>query len=156
MPIRHLDSYVACFAAFEDGIELELLRAWRAETTNATVASMLDHLIADKERHAAFGWLYLAARAPHWSVQDRELIGNELTAYIHDTELKGYHCPWLAPEHAAAEAEADAITASTGLGAACRTAEEDALASFVANSRQKLSEFGVVLPMFESNRMRAF
>ncbi len=153
---QNLDSYVACFAAFEDGLELELFRAWRAQTSNATVASVLDHLIADKERHAAFGWLYLASRAPHWSAHERKLIADELTSYVRDTELKGYHCPWLAPEHAAAEAEADALTAAAGLGAASRAAEEDALATYVANSRKKLGEFGVVLPMFESNRMRIF
>ena len=26
---QNLDSYVACFAAFEDGLELELARTWR-------------------------------------------------------------------------------------------------------------------------------
>lgn len=153
---QNLDSYVACFAAFEDGLELELLKTWRARTTNAAVAAMLDHVIADKERHAAFGWLYLAARAPHWSAQDRTLIADELTAYVRETELKGYHCPWLAPEHAAAEAEADAVTAEAGLGAASRASEEDTLATYVANARQKLAEFGIALPMFESNRMRTF
>ncbi|MBI1201237.1 MAG: hypothetical protein GC182_01880 [Rhodopseudomonas sp.] len=153
---QNLDSYVACFAAFEDGLELELLRTWRALTTNVTVNAVLDHLIADKERHAAFGWLYLAARAPQWTARERSLIAEELASYIRDTELKGYHCPWLAPEHAAAEAEADTITATAGLGAASRTAEEDTLVAYVANARQKLAEFGVVLPMFDSNRMRSF
>jgi hypothetical protein len=93
---------------------------------------------------------------PHWSAEERKLIAGELTAHVRDTEMKGYHCPWLAPEHAGAEAEADAITASAGLGAATRAAEEQTLANYVANARLKLAELGIVLPMFESNRMRAF
>ena len=153
---QSLDSYVAVHAAFEDGLELELCRTWRGNATNATVAAVLDHVIADKERHAAFGWLYLASRAPRWTAKECQLIEAELTAHIQDTELKGYHCPWLAPEHAAAEAEADAITAAAGLGAASRAAEEDTLANYVSNARIRLAEFGVVLPTFNTNRMRSF
>jgi hypothetical protein len=153
---QNLDSYVTCFAAFEDGLELELCRAWRITATNPAIAAVLDHVIADKERHAAFGWLYLALRASHWSAKDRTLIAEELTAHVRETEFKGYHCPWLAPEYAAAEEEADAVIAAAGLGAATRAAEEDVLASYVANARSKLAEFGIALPMFESNRMRTF
>lgn len=153
---QSLDSYVTCFAAFEDGLELELCRIWRASVTNPTIAAVLDLVITDKERHAAFGWLYLATRASHWSTKERLLIAEELATHVRETELKGYHCPWLAPEHAATEARADAITASAGLGAATRAAEEDTLATYVANVRAKLAEFGVAVPMFESNRMRTF
>jgi hypothetical protein len=153
---QNLDSYVTCFAAFEDGLELELCRTWREKTANSTVAEVLDRIIVDKERHAAFGWHYLTSRAPHWSAEERKLIGSELVEHVRETELKGYHCPWLAPEHAGAEAEADAITASAGLGAATRAAEEETLANYVANARAKLAELGIVLPMFESNRMRTF
>jgi hypothetical protein len=153
---QHLDAYVACYAAFEDGLELELCRAWRANATNPAVASMLDRITADKERHAAFGWLYLESRASHWSQTERELIADQLAAHIRESELKGYHCPWLAPEFAAAEAEADAVCAAAGLGAATRAVEEETFATYVANARQKLAELGVALPTFETNRMRAF
>jgi hypothetical protein len=153
---QHLDSYVACFCAFEDGLELALYRAWRANATNPAIAAMLDHIIADKERHAAFGWLYLATCAPHWTDAEREGIAAQLAAHIRDTEFRGYHCPWLAPEHAAAEAEADAICASAGLGAASRADEEDAFVLFANNARQRFREMNVVLPAFETNRMRSF
>jgi hypothetical protein len=153
---QNLDAYVACHAAFEDGLELALCRTWRANADNAAIASALNHIIADKERHAAFGWLYLASRAPHWSEAERTLIAAELVTHIRDTELRGYHCPWLAPEHAAAEAEADAVCAAAGLGAATRAEEEETMVSYVANARQKLAELGVTLPAFETNRMRAF
>jgi hypothetical protein len=153
---QNLDSFVAVHAAFEDGLELELCRTWRANATNAAIIGVLDQVIADKERHAAFGWLYLASRAPRWSDAERRLIAAELTAHIQNTELKGYHCPWLAPEHASVEAQADAVTAAAGLGVAPRAAEEDTLVNYVSNARTRLAEFGVVLPRLETNRMRAF
>ena len=153
---QHLDSYVACFCAFEDGFELELCRTWRINAKNPAIAAMLDHIIADKERHAAFGWLYLASRAPRWGAAECGLIAEQVVAHIRDTEFKGYHCPWLAPEHAAAEADADAACAAAGLGAASRAQEEDTMAAYVANARQRFREMGVVIPAFETNRMRTF
>lgn len=153
---QHLDSYVATHAAFEDGLELELCRAWRTDATDPVVATVLDKVIADKERHAAFGWLYLASRAPHWSADERATIAQEIAVHVRDTELLGYHCPWLAPEHALAEAQADARTAAAGLGAASRATEEDVLVTYVGNARARLAEFDVALPHFETNRMRSF
>ncbi|MPZ58802.1 MAG: hypothetical protein GEU91_20380 [Rhizobiales bacterium] len=153
---QHLDSYVAVHAAFEDGLELELCRTWRKDATNVTIVAVLDRVIADKERHAAFGWLYLASRAPQWTAMERLSVAEELATHVRDTELKGYHCPWLAPEHALAEAEADAMIAAAGLGAASRAAEEDVLITYVGNARARLAELGVALPMFETNRVRAF
>jgi hypothetical protein len=153
---QHLDSYIAAHAGFEDGLELELCRAWKRNATNAAVVAVLDHVIADKERHAAFGWLYLASRAPRWTADERRSIADEIVAHVSNIELKGYHCPWLAPEHALAEAEADAVIAAAGLGAATRATEEDVLVAYVGNARARLAELGVTLPVFETNRMRAF
>jgi hypothetical protein len=153
---QHLDSYIAAHAAFEDGLELELCRAWKRGATNAAIVAVLDHVIADKERHAAFGWLYLASRAPRWTADERRSIADEIVAHVSNIELKGYHCPWLAPEHALPEAEADAVIAAAGLGAAPRAAEEDVLVAYVGNARARLAELGVILPAFETTRMRAF
>jgi len=153
---QHLDGYVAAHAAFEDGLELALFQLWRKNAANPAIAAVLDRVITDKERHAAFGWLYLTSRAPHWSADDRAAIADELTTHVRDTELRGYHCPWLAPEHAQAEAEADERVAAAGLGGATRAQEEDALVTYVANARARLAELGVILPAFETNRMRAF
>jgi hypothetical protein len=151
-----LDGFIAVYAAFEDGLELQLCRAHRAGCNNPAVAAVLDHVIADKERHASFGWLYLESRAPLWTDVEREQIATELQRHIQGVELKGYHCPWLAPEHAAAEAEADAVIAAAGLGGADRETEEAVFATYVGDARVRLGAWGVALPWFETNRMRAF
>jgi len=153
---QHLDAYIAAHAAFEDGLELELARAWRAATTDPVIAAVLDHVVADRERHAAFGWLYLESRSAGWSDAERELIASEIASYVQTVLLAGYQCPWLRPEDAGAEAEAEAIVAKAGLGAADRAAEEDVIVTYVANARARLADWGVVLPMFETNRMRTF
>ena len=151
-----LDSFVAVHAAFEDGLELQLCRLHRQCTANPAIAAMLDLVIADKERHASFGWLYLDARASAWSEAERAVIASELRRHVLQTEMAGYHCPWLAPEHAAAEAAADAVTAAAGLGAAPHDAEQDVFMAFVADARTRLSQLGVTVPIFETNRLPAF
>ncbi len=153
---QHLDSFIAVHAAFEDGLEWQLCQAHRAQCENPTVAAVLDKVIGDKARHASFGWLYLESRAPFWTDAEREQVATELQRHILGVELKGYHCPWLAPEHAAAEAEAEAIIGQAGLGGADREAEEEVFATYVADARLRLAAWGVLLPLFETNRMRAF
>lgn len=151
-----LDSHVAVHAAFEDGLELELCRGWRAATTHPVLAAMLDRVIAARQRHAAFGWLYLQARAARWSAAERAAIADAIVRHVQQVELAGYHCPWLAPEHAAAEVAADRLTAAAGLGGATPEAEAAILAAYVADARARLRELGVTLPRFETNRLRTF
>jgi len=86
----------------------------------------------------------------------RGTIAEELQRHVIETELKGYHCPWLAPEHAGAEARADAIVAEARLGAADAAAEEAVFTTYVADCRTRLAAFGVALPAFETNRLPAF
>ncbi len=153
---QHLDAYVAAHAAFEDGLDLELARVWLKATTNQAIADVLSRVVADRERHAAFGWLYLKARSGAWSDEDRNRIGAEIADYIQSVVLAGYQCPWLSPETAGAEAEAEALVAAAGLGATDRAAEEAAIVAYVANARERLAGWGIALPMVETNRMRTF
>lgn len=153
---QHLDAYVAAHAAFEDGLDLELAKAWRNAATNPAIAKLLDYVVADRERHAAFGWLYLESRAKDWTDEDRTKIADELVAYVNEVLLKGYQCPWLCEEDARAEAEAEESLVGTGLGVAGREVEAEVIAAYVANARERLAEWGVDLPMIETNRMPAF
>ncbi|MEC7765022.1 MAG: hypothetical protein VX874_24165 [Pseudomonadota bacterium] len=153
---QHLDAYVAAHAAFEDGLDLELAKAWRGAATNPAIAKLLDYVVADRERHAAFGWLYLESRAKDWTDEDRNKIADELVAYVNEVLLKGYQCPWLCEEDARAEAEAEELLVGTGLGVAGREVEAEVIQAYVANARTRLAEWGVDLPMIETNRMPAF
>jgi len=148
-----LDAYVAVHAAFEDGLEYVLSEAWRSEAENPVIAGMFDHIVRAKKRHGTFGWLYLEHRAPEWSEEDRTRIADELVTYINDIVLAGLQCPWLSPETAGAEAEADAVTAEAGLGAASKEAETGVLVDFFADARSRFEGLGIALPRINSNRL---
>src|SRR6185312_13735605 len=60
---RHLDAYVAAHIGIQDGLDLELTRLHRDNAADPVARAILDRLVADKTRHAAFGWFYLERRA---------------------------------------------------------------------------------------------
>lgn len=151
-----LDAYVAVHCAFEDGLEYALTKSWHEAATHPIIAGMLEKMLAPKQRHGTFGWLYLEHRAPMWSEADKAVIAQELVRHVNEVEMMGLHCPWLAPELAEAEARADAITAEAGLGAATKEAETGVLVDFVADARTRLGEFGIELPKFNSNHVGWF
>lgn len=145
---RPLDAYFAAYSAVEDGLDLELYRAAREAARDAVVREMLARVVEDKERHAAFGWLYLEERAPHWSAEDRRRIGEEILDYVEGIELKGYRCPWLATDGSAtAAAAAVRLAGEAGLGFAPQERERAVLADYFGNARARLREFGIELPM---------
>jgi hypothetical protein len=98
-----------------------------------------------KERHATFGWLYVAERAAAWSDADRAAVAQAVSGYLNEVELRGYHCPWLA-EPDGAESRANALTAEAGLGAASADREYEVLWSYLETVTRRLAEFGVELP----------
>ncbi|MCW2238930.1 hypothetical protein [Azospirillum canadense] len=145
---RSLDAYVVTHCAFEDGLELELFRAYRRNAGDPVIAAVLDRCIADKERHASFGWLYAEERAPGWSDEERRTITGELMDHMRTVELAGYHCPWLS-NAAGTEAAADMVCATTGLGAATAEGEAAVLRGYLAAARKKLRSLGIELPEFQ-------
>jgi hypothetical protein len=142
---RSLDAYVAAHICVQDGLDLELCRLSRGNARDPVARAILDRLVADKTRHAAFGWFYLETRAAAWTGDDREAIAGEVTHVVRDIELAGFRCVWLA-EDAADLAAADRVTSDAGLGAATREQEEPALRRFLADSGAQLARLGVELP----------
>ena len=144
---RHLDAYVAAHAAIGDGLDLELCRLSRDNAADPVARAILDRFVADKTRHAAFGWLYLERRAALWSDADRTAIAAEVEHTVRDVELAGFRCVWLAAD-AGDIAEADRITRDAGLGAATRDEEGPALRRFLADAVARFVLLGVPLQPF--------
>ena len=142
---RSLDAYVAAHAAIGDGLDLELCRLCRDNAADPVARAILDRLVRDKTRHAAFGWFYLETRAPGWSDADRRAIAHEVEHVVRDVERAGFRCVWLSD--AADIAEADRIACAAGLGAATRDEEEPALRRFLAEATVQFSRLGVSLPL---------
>jgi hypothetical protein len=145
---RSLDAYVAAHVCVQDGLDLELCRLHRDNARDPVARAILDRLAADKTRHAAFGWFYLATRAAAWNAADRQAIAAEVAHVVRVIEFAGFRCVWLA-EDADDLVDADRITAAAGLGAAARDAEEPALRRFVAGAAAQFARLGVALPAFE-------
>jgi len=143
---RSLDAYVAAHVALQDGLDLALCRLSRDNAADPVARAILDRLVADKTRHAAFGWFYLESRAPLWNAAERTAIAGEVEHVVRDVELAGFRCVWLAGDAAADIAEADRITRDAGLGAATRDEEEPALHRFLAESWEQFGRLGIDLP----------
>ncbi len=142
---QHADAFFTTHSAVEDGLELQLHRAYLANATDSVAHQLLEKSVQAKERHVAFGWLYVTECAARWSDADRAAIGAHAHQYLQDIELMGYHCPSLgAPD--GDEARAAEIAAQAGLGAVSRAVEQGIFIDYVASVRARLDEFGVALP----------
>lgn len=142
---QHSDAMLVTHCAVEDGLEMELFKAYLANCTNPIVTSLLQKVVHAKERHAHFGWVYAGERASLWTDQDREVIGRTAQHYLQTVELAGYHCPWLRDPQSTT-AQAIALTAHSGLGAAPMEQEREILIRYIANVRQRLGQWGIDLP----------
>ncbi|HTZ37775.1 MAG TPA: hypothetical protein VMB84_17225 [Stellaceae bacterium] len=141
---RSLDAYVAAHGAVQAGLDLELHRLHRDNASDPAARAILDRLVGDKTRHAAFGWFYLERRAPHWRAADRAAIAAEVAHIVRAVELAGLRCVWLSDANDLAAA--DRIVRDAGLGAATRDEEEPVLRRFLADARAQFAALGVALP----------
>ena len=142
---RSLDAYVAAHVGIQDGLDLELCRLHRDGVSDPVARAILDRLVADKTRHAAFGWFYLESRAGGWSDADRRAIVDEVAHIVTDVELAGFRCAWLAGGAAADIVAADRLTCDAGLGAGRREEEEPVLRRFLAEAAAQFARLGVTL-----------
>ncbi|MCW5770034.1 MAG: hypothetical protein KIT16_00260 [Rhodospirillaceae bacterium] len=147
-----LDGYVAAHCAVEDGLELELWRGYLANARDPVAQALLARCVEDKKRHAAFGWLYLEERARNWDAPTRETVRAAVAALLQESELKGYHCAWLAGDMAADVVAADRATAAAGLGALTPEEEATILRNYMATAREKLHALGVELAPVDDPR----
>lgn len=150
-----LEGYVAAQTAFRLDLEVALLAAAGGETADPVATSILGFLIADRRRHAEFGWLYLEARRDRLTDAMRAAAEAQL-ADLCRLELAGLQVPALAaPGMAEDLAAANEVTAAAGLGAARLDSVLAALTSTVAQSRSRLGAYGIALPPL-SHRLGTF
>ena len=149
-----LDGYVAAHCALEDGLELELFRAYLANARENLARTLLERSVADKTRHAEFGWRYLEWRAPSLSAEEREAACEALIDWVRNVAFAGYHVPSLATAiDSAPEQQAQALTAAAGLGAATAVEEEHLFRDYLASARLRLLTLGIELPAIQHPRL---
>lgn len=149
-----LDAYVVAHCALEDGLELELFRAYLANAREPLARTLLERSVAAKTRHARFGWSYLEWRAGSLSASARGDVVLTLVDWLRKVAFAGYHVPSLATAiDSAPEQQAQEIAAAAGLGAATAMQEEHVLRDYLATARQRLQALGVALPAVSHPRL---
>ncbi len=153
---RPLDDHVAVHCAVEDGLELELFDAYRANARHPVIAALLERVVADKRRHASFGWLYLESRLTGATEARRAAVAAAIAGWIANVAYAGYHIPTLS-ETLDASAEADALrrTAAAGLGAVTPEEEERLFTGYLGRARERLASLGVVVRLRPHARLGA-
>ncbi|GAA4355348.1 hypothetical protein GCM10023165_47380 [Variovorax defluvii] len=146
--MQSLDAYVAVHCAVEDGLELELYRLYAGNAREPVAAQILQKALAAKERHAAFGWLYLEERASQMDAALQASVVAQITAWLQEVAFAGYHIPSLSSEiDASAESAAATLVAEAGLGAATPAREQQAFRDYLSSARARLGELGLALPV---------
>ena len=139
-----VDAYIAVHSAILDGLDLELNRGFLRYATDPVASAILKRLVQDKERHVAFGWVYLTERAPAWSAARRAEIGAEIDQALEGLLCSGAICAWLAPGGVARDVvAADDITRRAGLGAMSAAEESAVVTQFLGEAREHLAGLGV-------------
>jgi len=155
-PELPLDGYVAAHCAVEDGLELALFRAYLANAREPLARTLLGRAVADKTRHAAFGWNYLESRAGSLSAGARGEVVAALVDWLHKVAFAGYHLPSLATTiDSAAEQGAQQAAAAAGLGAATAPEEEQIFRDYLVTARAHLQALGIALPALSHPRLGA-
>lgn len=62
--------------AVSETLATALLTACQRRATERLSKSVLTTLVGDEVHHARLGWYYLAERAPHWSLAERQLLAD--------------------------------------------------------------------------------
>jgi len=141
-----VDAYIAVHSAILDGLDLELNRGFLRQATDPVIGTILKRMVQDKERHVAFGWIYLGERASAWTEAQRAEIAAEIDQALEGLLLSGAICAWLAPDGIARDiVEADGITREAGLGAMHVMEEREIVLQFLAEAREHLARLGVTI-----------
>lgn len=149
-----LDPYVAVHCAMEDGLEFDLSTLYRRHSAHPALAAVMEKITQAKQRHATFGWLYLASRAAQMDQAARTAVAEHIARWIGEVLWKGYHLPTLSSDIDTAQDAADRQRlAQAGLGAALAVDEEAVMVDWLARSRQRLGELDIELPLLRHARL---
>jgi hypothetical protein len=135
-----LDGYIGAYVALREQLEVALLEAARAATSEPVIAQALDFILRDKRRHAQFGWLYLAQRKMHL---DAPAIAQRAGEMLERFYASGLMVPGLNPAIAGDVAQAIETAAAAGLGFASFTTQKQVLESALAEAQSRFAALSI-------------
>jgi len=135
-----LDAYIGAYVALREQLEVALLEAARAATSEPVMAQALDFILRDKRRHAQFGWLYLAERRAQL---DGAAVAARASQMLERFYASGLMVPGLNPAIAGDVAEAIETAAAAGLGTAFLKDQRKALQRTLEDARGRFAALSI-------------
>jgi hypothetical protein len=142
-PDVSVEAYVAALGCLDDQLDANLYASHLHHATNDIVRGLLRLIATDKQRHAAFAWAFLAHQVPTLTPAGRGDIVDAVREMLERVILRGYRNSWLLSGDRAEIVDAEAITASAGLGASTTEQERIVLRATTAQVRERLRAWGL-------------
>jgi hypothetical protein len=145
-----VEAYIAALGALVDLRDLNLYLGHLRAARDEVVRTALRLIASDRARHVAFAWAFLGSRVPALDAHGRAAVIDTVREFLAHVVLGGYRNTWLLPEKSrepwlAAEEE----TARHGLGASTMTQERGILRATIAQVRERLASWDLVLPVVD-------
>jgi hypothetical protein len=145
-----VEAYIAALGALDDQLDLNLYLGHLRAARDEVVRTALRLIASDRARHVAFAWAFLGSRVPALDAHGRAAVIDTVREFLAHVVLGGYRNTWLLPEKSrepwlAAEEE----TARHGLGASTMTQERGILRATIAQVRERLASWDLVLPVVD-------
>jgi len=142
-----VEAYIAALGALDDQLDLNLYLSHLQHAKDEVVRAALRLIAGDRQRHVAFAWTLLGARAPTLDARARTTVVETVHDVLVNVILGGYRNTWLLAEKGrepwlAAEEE----TARVGLGASTVDQERAVLRATIAQVRERLAVWELELP----------
>jgi hypothetical protein len=149
-PDLPVEAFVAALGCLDDQLDLNLWVSHLQASRDETVRQVLRLIAGDKQRHVIFAWTVLAERLPGLAPERRAAVTGALRDMLERVILTGYRNTWLLPAGAREPLlAAEALTAQHGLGASSVEQEKAVVRATLAQVRERLAAWDVVLPHVE-------
>jgi hypothetical protein len=150
-----LEALIAALVCAAEEVAFDVFKHLAEITTDPIAKACSRGIMRDEVRHCAFGWHYMAKRAPHLDVEELKQVEDAVAVMIQNVEMNGYHSSWLAQddtEATRADVECDRITYEAGLGSTIEAVEKPIFIASVQRIRQQMRAWGCELPPFSHPR----
>ncbi len=146
-PDLPVEAFVAALGGLDDQLDLNLHQSHLQHAENEVVRQAIRLIASDKQRHVMFAWALLGSRLPALDARRRSEVATAVQDLLEHAILAGYRNTWLLPAGSRdAWLRAEEETAARGLGASTAAQERSVLRATVAQVRERLAVWELVLP----------
>jgi len=142
-----LEAFVAALGCLDDQLDLNLTLSHLQQSQDEIARQVLRLIAGDKQRHVLFAWALLTDRLPRLAPERRPAVAAAVRDMLEGVILTGYRNTWLLPAGAGDRLlAAEALVAEHGLGASTAEQEQTVVRATLAQVRERLATWDIVLP----------